>query len=63
MPRLRFKTDEHDADERAAGLPVRWAVIAILTAAAAVVGSVFGGPVAAITAGAAVATAAHKLLA
>jgi len=44
-------------------LPVRWVVIGLLTAAAATVGYVVAGPVAAITAGCAVATAAHKLIA
>jgi hypothetical protein len=52
-------------DNRASvtGLPVRWVLIAILTSAAAAVGFVFGGPVPAITAGASVAVAAHKLIA
>lgn len=52
-----------NAPEPPAGLPVRWAVIAIVAVAAAAVGFVVGGPLAAITAGATVATAAHSLLA
>jgi hypothetical protein len=44
-------------------LPVRWVVIGLLTAAAATVGYLVAGPVAAITAGCTVATAAHKLIA
>ena len=44
-------------------LPLRWAVIGLLTVVGAAVGYVVGGPVAAITAGCAVATAAHRLIA
>lgn len=44
-------------------LPVRWVLIGLLTAAAATVGYLVAGPVAAMTAGCAVATAAHKLIA
>ena len=43
-------------------LPLRWAIIAMLTAAAGAIGFVVGGPVVAITAAAAVAVAAHTIL-
>ncbi len=51
------------AGEKASGLPIRWAVIAIVAAAASVLGYTVGGPMAAIAAGATVATAVHRLLA
>ena len=46
-----------------AGLPVRWAVIAILAAAGGAIGFMFAGPVAAVTTAVAVAVGAHQLLA
>jgi hypothetical protein len=45
------------------GLPLRWAVIAILAAGGGAVGFMFGGPVAAVTTAVAVAVGAHQLLA
>ena len=45
------------------GLPLRWAIIAILASTAGVVGFVAAGVVAAITVACVVATAAHRLLA
>jgi hypothetical protein len=42
---------------------VWWAVIGIVAGAAALIGYLFGGPVAAITCAAGVAVAAHRLLA
>lgn len=44
-------------------LPLRWVVIAILTAAAAVGGLMWEGPVAAIASACAVAVAFHRLIA
>lgn len=44
------------------GLPHRWAIIAMVTTAAAVVAYIAGGPIAAITVGAAVLVAAHRVL-
>jgi hypothetical protein len=43
-------------------LPQRWAIIAIVTAAAAIVAYLAGGPIAAITVSAAVLVAAHRIL-
>lgn len=43
-------------------LPIRWAVIATWTGAGALGTFLVGGPLAAITAGCAVAVAAHKLI-
>ncbi|MFC0504185.1 hypothetical protein [Micromonospora costi] len=43
-------------------LPQRWAIIAMVTAAAAIVGYLVGGPLAAIGAGATVLVAAHEVL-
>lgn len=43
-------------------LPLRWAIIAILTTASGAIGLIVGGPVVAITAAAAVAVAAHTIL-
>lgn len=48
---------------RAAGLPVRWALIAVLAADGGAVGFLYGGPVAALTTACAVATAGHRLIA
>jgi len=45
------------------GLPLRWAVIAILATGGGAVGFVFGGPIAAVTTAVAVAVGAHQLLA
>lgn len=45
------------------GLPLRWAVIGMLATAGAVIGFVYGGPVAAVTTAVAVAVGAHRLLA
>ncbi len=43
-------------------LPIRWAIIATWTAAAAAGAFTVGGPLAVIPAGCAVAVAAHKLI-
>jgi hypothetical protein len=43
-------------------LPQRWAIIAMVTAAATIVAYLAGGPIAAITVGAAVLVAAHRVL-
>ncbi|MFG1914105.1 hypothetical protein [Micromonospora sp. NPDC048898] len=43
-------------------LPQRWAIIAMVTAAAAIVAYLAGGPIAAITVGAGVLVAAHRVL-
>jgi hypothetical protein len=44
-------------------LPLRWAIIGILAAAAGAAGFLCAGPVSAIVTGCAVATAAHRLIA
>ncbi|MFI5490182.1 hypothetical protein ACIBXA_28995 [Micromonospora echinaurantiaca] len=43
-------------------LPQRWAIIAMITAAGAIVAYLAGGPVTAISVGAAVLVAAHRVL-
>ncbi|MDG6108841.1 hypothetical protein Daura_06000 [Dactylosporangium aurantiacum] len=45
------------------GLPLRWAVIGLIAGLAGSVAHLTGGPIAAITTGAAVSVAAHRLLA
>lgn len=47
----------------AEGLPLRWVVIGLLAFAGSTVAYFSGGPIAAITAGCAIATAAHRLIA
>lgn len=64
MPRLRPGARPAASAQRTGGpqrLPQRWAIIAILTAGAAVIAYLAGGPVAAINAGAAV-VVAHRIL-
>jgi hypothetical protein len=43
-------------------LPQRWAIIAMVTAAATIVAYLAGGPIGAITVGTAVLVAAHRVL-
>ncbi|MDO3013295.1 hypothetical protein P5V34_04745 [Mycobacteroides abscessus subsp. abscessus] len=58
------KTTSRDGNaERAARLPVRWALIALLAADGGAIAFVYGGPVPALMAACAVATAGHRLIA
>lgn len=66
LPKQQHQQPDELGNERRSGkpgLPLRWAIIAILAAGGGAVGFVFGGPVAAITTAVAVAVGAHQLLA
>ncbi|SCG71745.1 hypothetical protein [Micromonospora inositola] len=65
MPRVRRPYWQPRPAPQSSGpqrLPQRWAIIAMVTAAAATVAHLAGGPIAAITVGAAVLVAAHRVL-
>ncbi|MFG1777668.1 hypothetical protein ACGFIG_14710 [Micromonospora sp. NPDC049048] len=59
-PRPRRTAGQEPGDPQR--LPQRWAIIAMVTAAAATIGYLVGGPLAAIGAGTTVLVAAHRVL-
>jgi hypothetical protein len=63
MTTLRRRAAQQPLASDPQRLPLRWAIIAIVTVAAGLIGYLAADPVAAITCAAVVAVAAHRLLA